>query len=87
MILYFLNIMDLAFTLHALRHGAAELNPLMRSIPNMLAWKVGVMGVLCCGLELLAIKYQVARRGLKVCTAIYAAVNVWHLAGILMIGG
>ena len=79
---YFLNLLDLAFTLHALRHGAVELNPLMRSIPTMLAWKIGAMGVLCCGLELLSIKYQVAQRGLKACTAVYAAVNLWHILNI-----
>jgi hypothetical protein len=81
-----LNLLDLGFTLYALCHGATELNPLMRSLPTMLAWKVGMMWALCYVLELLAIKYQVARRGLKICTVIYAAVNVWHFVSILRVG-
>lgn len=79
---YLLNLIDLGFTLHALRHGAWEANPLMRSVSVMLAWKVGVVGLLCCALEILAIKYQVAKWGLRICTAVYGAVNLWHIYNI-----
>ena len=30
---YLLNLLDLAFTLYALSHGATELNPAMRCVP------------------------------------------------------
>lgn len=81
---YVLNLLDLGFTLHALRHGACEVNPLMRSVPVMLAWKVGIVGLLCCGLEILATKYRTARWGLRFCAAVYVAVNLWHIFNIFM---
>ena len=80
---YLLNLLDLGFTLHALRHGAWEVNPLMQSVPVMLAWKVGVVGLLCCGLELLDTKYQAEKWGLRFCTVVYAAVDLWHIYNIL----
>lgn len=83
MIAYALNLIDLAFTLHALGRGAVELNPLMQSVPVMLGYKVGVAGLLCCCLEVLAIKYQVARRGLRALAAVYAAIDIWHIINIL----
>ena len=79
---YVLNLIDLAFTLHAIKHGAVELNPLMRSVSVLLGWKVGVAGLLYCCLEMLAFKYQVARRGLNFLAAVYAAVNLWHIVNI-----
>ena len=79
---YVLNLIDLAFTLHALGHGAVELNPLMRSVSVLLGWKVGVAGLLCCCLEILAIKYQVAKWGLRICTAVFAVINIWHIINI-----
>jgi hypothetical protein len=82
MIAYLLNILDLIFTLHALRHGAVELNPLMQSVPVMLAWKVGVVGLLCCVLEILATRYRSARWGLRGCAAVFAAVDLWHIVNI-----
>lgn len=81
---YLLNLLDLGFTLHALRHGAWEVNPLMQSVPVMLAWKVGVVGLLCCGLEILAIKHPAARWGLRICAAVYGAVNLWHIYNIFL---
>ena len=80
--MYILNLLDIGFTLHALRHGACEVNPLMQSVPVMLAWTVGIVGLLCCVLEILAIKYQVAKWGLRFCTAVYAAVDLWHIVNI-----
>ena len=44
---YILNLLDLAFTLHALSHGATECNPLMRCVPIMVAYKVLAVGGLC----------------------------------------
>ena len=83
MIAYILNLIDLGFTLHALRHGACEVNPLMQSVPVMLAWKVSAVGLLCCGLEILATKYRTARWGLRFCAAVYVAADLWHILNIL----
>lgn len=82
---YILNLFDLAFTLHALRHGAWEANPLMQSVPFMLGWKVGVVGLLCCALEILATRYRSARWGLRVSAAVYAVVNLWHILNLYFI--
>lgn len=87
---YTLNLLDLFFTLHAIRNGATELNPLMQSVPFMVAWKVVGVGFLCWMLHVLATDIRVghrvrklSRRGLRICTAIYAAVNIYHLYFIL----
>ena len=80
--MYILNLLDLCFTLHALRHGAWEVNPLMQSVPVMLAWKVGVEGMLWCCLKMLSTRYRSARWGLRFCTAIYAVVDLWHIVNI-----
>lgn len=79
---YLLNLFDLAFTLYAVSIGCTELNPLMRSVPVMVAYKVIGVGVLCWVLH-----HYGARRGLRLCTAVYAAVCAYHLYGILLIGG
>ena len=47
MILYILNLFDLCCTLHAISGGVMELNPLMRDIPVMVAWKVLGVGFFC----------------------------------------
>ena len=74
---YLLNLLDLAFTLHALECGAVEANPLMRSIPVMIAYKVIVIGALCWWLSRRPEK--LARYGMAGITAIYAAINIYHL--------
>lgn len=74
---YVLNILDLLFTLHALHHGAVELNPLMLSVPFMVFYKIIVVGLLCWLLG-----YLGCRKGLKVCSAAFAMVNVWHVVNI-----
>lgn len=40
MIVYELNLFDLICTLYALSMGAEELNPLMQSIPVLIAYKI-----------------------------------------------
>lgn len=81
---YLLNILDLCFTLHAIHNGATELNPLMQSVPVMVAWKVGAVGFLCWLLAYFAKRRnRTARWGLKFCAAFYAAVNIYHLYFIL----
>lgn len=74
MTLYLLNLADLLFTLHAIRHGGVELNPLMRCIPFMVFYKTIVMGALIWWLR--------KRINLLPLTAVFAVVNVWHIYNI-----
>lgn len=80
---YILNLADLAFTLYAIQRGGVELNPLMRNPAVMVAWKVCGVGVLCYLLSKLASNFNgscnnVARWGLNLCTAVYAALCIYH---------
>ena len=77
MVLYLLNLFDLAFTLYALQLGAEELNPLMQSVPIMVFYKIVIVGLFCMILH----RYR-ARRALGVCAVVYAAVNIWHIINI-----
>lgn len=83
---YLLNLAYLALTLYALQHGGVELNPLLQNPAVMVAWKVLGVGVGCWMLRVLAYDKRVpakpkrlARRGLRACTAVYAAVCINHL--------
>lgn len=81
---YTLNLLDLAFTLYALRHGAVELNPLMRCVPIMICYKTVIIGALCLWLHHFAeVGNKVARYGLWLITAVYAGIIIWHLANLL----
>lgn len=82
---YLLNLLDLALTLHALRHGAVELNPFMQCVPVMIIYKVFVVGVLCWWLS--KRQERIARIGLNIIAAAFAAVVVWHLTNIFIFGG
>lgn len=82
---YLLNILDLCFTLYALRHGAVELNPIMRCEPVMITYKLVVVGALLWWLSRRS--EPVARRGLKICTVAFAMVNLWHILNLFLIGG
>lgn len=85
---YPLNLLDLALTLYALSLGCTELNPLMQCIPLMVAYKVIIVGALCGALHRFAKAGNTwARRGLNLCTAVYAALCIYHFYGLLMIGG
>ena len=76
MTLYLLNILDLLFTLHAVNNGGVELNPAMRCVPFMVFYKTIVVGVLCWWL-------RSETTAMRLLTAVYAAVNAWHLYNIL----
>ena len=77
---YLLNLADLAFTLYALRHGAYEMNPLMRNIPFQCFYKVVLVGALLYWLS--KRQERLARVWYGVCTAVFAAVDVWHIVNI-----
>lgn len=81
MIAYVLNLLDLFCTLWALRHGAVELNPLMRSVPVMVGYKVVIVGALLWWLS--RQRERTARYALYVATVVYGAVDVWHIINIL----
>ena len=81
MIAYTLNLLDLFCTLWALRHGAAELNPLMRSVTVMVGYKVIIVGALLWWLS--RQRERSARYALYIATAVYGAVCVWHAVGLL----
>ena len=77
MTLYLLNLADLLFTIHAIRHGGTELNHLMRCIPFMVFYKTIVMGALIWWLR--------KRINLLPLTAVFAVVNVWHIVNLIYI--
>ena len=87
MIAYLLNLIDLAFTLHAIRHGAVELNPFMRNIPFQCFYKVVLVGVLCWLLEHFRDTTKMIKWGLWSVTAVFAAVDLWHITNIFILGG
>ena len=78
MILYILNLIDLACTLYALSIGVQELNPFMQNVPFMIFYKVIIIGTLVWWLSRL-------RVNLSFCTIVYALVDAWHLVGIILI--
>ena len=81
---YLLNLLDLCFTLHALTHGGVELNPLMQYVPVMVAWKVVGVGAAIAVMRNAECRMQNQRAGklagfgLKLATAVYAAVCIYH---------
>jgi hypothetical protein len=80
-IAYTLNLLDLSCTLWALHGGAVELNPLMRSVPFMVCYKVVIVGVLLWWLS--TRRERAARYALYVAAAVYGAVDVYHMINIL----
>ena len=79
---YVLNIFDLLGTLYALSLGAEELNPLIQSVPVMVAYKVIVVGGLLWWLS--RQRERLARYALYIATMVYGAVCLWHAIGIWM---
>ena len=80
---YTLNLADLFLSIHAIHNGATELNPLLQSVPVMVAWKVLGVGALCWLLNHFAKGGNMAARwGLRICAAAFAAVDVYHLINI-----
>lgn len=77
MTLYLLNLADLFFTLHALSHGGVELNPFMQNAPFMIAYKTVVVGALCWWLRKRTVN-------LWPVTAVYAAVDLWHIWNLFL---
>lgn len=79
-IAYALNLIDLFCTLWALRHGAVELNPLMRSVPFMVCYKVGAVWGLLWWIS--TRRERAARYALFLAVALYGAVDLHHAVNI-----
>lgn len=86
---YTLNLADLFLSLHAIRNGATELNPLLQSVPVMVVWKGAVVWALCWLLYVFATDIRVghkaqklSRRGLRICAAVFAVAVVYHVINI-----
>ena len=69
---YALNLLDRAFTLHALECGAVEANPLIQSVPFMIFYKVIIIGILCWWLY--KQNSGIAKRGLWACAAVFLCI-------------
>ena len=82
MVPYILNLLDLALTFYALSIGCTELNPLIQSVPFMVAYKVIIVGVLLWWLS--RQRERLARYALYIATVVYGAVCLWHAIGIWM---
>ena len=80
-IAYVLNLIDLFCTLWALHGGAVELNPLMRSVPFMVCYKVVIVWMLLWWLS--TRRERAARYALYVAAVVYGAVDVYHIINIL----
>lgn len=80
-IAYALNLIDLSCTLWALHGGAVELNPLMRSVPFMVCYKVIIVWGLLWWLS--TRRERAARYALYVAAVVYGAVDVYHIINIL----
>lgn len=81
MIVYILNLIDLACTLYAISIGATELNPLMREVTVMVGYKVVIVLVLLWWLS--TRRERAARLALYVAAVVYGAVDVYHIINIL----
>lgn len=82
---YILNLFDLVCTILALRLGAQELNPLMAHIPVLIVYKLFAVGLLLSWLS--RRREKLAHTGLHLCTAVYAALALYHLICLFWIGG
>lgn len=78
---YILNLLDLAFTLHAVHNGGVELNPLMQCVPFQIFYKIFVVGALCWWLS--KSHSTIARYGLIVCAIGFAVVDLWHIVHLI----
>lgn len=81
-IAYMLNLIDLLCTFWALHYRVMEMNPLMRSVTVMVAYKVIIVGMLLWWLS--HQRKHLACYALYIITVVYGAVCLWHIIGIWM---
>lgn len=77
---YLLNLADLGCTIYAVSRGGIELNPLMQSKPVMIVYKLIVVGALLWWLS--RRPERAAKVGLRICTAVYTVLGVYHVIGL-----
>lgn len=70
---YLLNLLDLAFTLHALSNGGVELNPLMTCVPFQIVYKTVLVLPAFWWLR------RHSPAGYRFVTALFAAVDLYHI--------
>lgn len=80
-VLYWLNLADLACTLLTLRLGIRELNPLMTHIPVLIVYKLFAVGLLLVWLS--RRQEKIARIGLRICMLVYTILNIYHFICLL----
>ena len=87
MTIYILNRLDMAITLHALEHGARELNPIVDWMigvhPLLFVFsKVVLVGVVLWWLNRESQTEPLARWGLKFLAALYGLAAMWHIVNL-----
>jgi hypothetical protein len=87
---YILNLLDMAFALHALKHGGRELNPIVNWMigvhPLLFVFcKVVAAGVLLWWLNRESQTEPLARWGLKFLAGLYWLLILWHLINLFAI--
>lgn len=87
---YILNLLDMAFTLHALEHGARELNPIVNWMIGVHPWlfpfaKIVLVGVVLWWLNRESQTEPLARWGLKFLAGLYWLVILWHFINLFAV--
>lgn len=81
MIAYLLNLIDLAFSVYAIRNGGVELNPLMQNPAVMILYKIIAMGFLLSWLS--KRKERIAVLGMRLIIVVYLIIDLGHVFCIL----
>ena len=87
---YILNLLDMAFTLHALEHGARELNQFVNWMIGVHPWlfvfsKVVVAGAALWIMKRVSRTLPFARKVLVFITALYGLVVLWHFINLFAV--
>ena len=90
MTVYILNLLDMAITLHALEHGARELNPIVNWMigvhPLLFVFsKVVLVGVVLWWLNRESQTEPLARWGMKFLTGLYWLLTLWHFVNLVAV--
>ena len=80
-----LNLFDTACTIYAVNRGGVELNPFMRCLLQYPVAFIGYKHLVVGGLLwwLSQREERLAVIGLRVCTAVYAALCIYHIFGLI----
>ena len=81
MMVYLLNLVDLAFSVYAIHNGSTELNPFMQNPTVMILYKVIAMGFLLWWLS--KRKERIAVLGMRLIGIVYLTIDLYHISCIL----